>query len=55
MNHVNIILECVGQGFSLPIDGVSMKSLIELYRRWLLEKQRPAPIEKDEQRIFRVC
>lgn len=53
--HVNLVMECVGQGFGLPTsEGNTIKAGIELYRRWLLEKVRPQPVEVDEQRIFRV-
>ena len=49
--HVRIVMECVGQSFSLPLSASKIiESGIELYRKWVLEeKYRPVPIKEDEQ------
>jgi hypothetical protein len=44
-------MECLGQGFALPLDAAEIISGgIEVYRRWLLEERaRPPPIQEDLQ------
>src|SRR5690349_15490317 len=56
--HLSLILECVGQGLGLPIvDQKSsnvLRSVTELYRRWLLDQSRPPAVEQDEQGTCKV-
>jgi len=49
--HVRVMLECIGQSFSLPLDAPDIiESSIELYKRWLIdERLRPVPIQEDPQ------
>jgi len=52
--HITLVMECVGQAFNLPMEHANViKSATELYRRWLLEKNRPPPLEVDEQVVFK--
>lgn|SRR3990167_8999010 len=53
--HVRVILECVGQAFSLPLDSSNtIESAVEIYRRWILEpKKQPPPIQEDEQFFYK--
>ncbi len=68
-NHVQTVMEAVGQGFGLPMEVIMKKissanifqeseiidQAIELYKRWLLNKpKRPPPIEADEKTFFLV-
>eukprot|EP01114_Cavostelium_apophysatum_P012293 TRINITY_DN2733_c0_g1_i3.p1 TRINITY_DN2733_c0_g1~~TRINITY_DN2733_c0_g1_i3.p1 ORF type:complete len:1100 (-),score=286.84 TRINITY_DN2733_c0_g1_i3:2012-5311(-) len=52
--HVEWVMECVGQGFALPIEeDAIMSSCIEIYKRWLLEPaQQPKPILEDTKQFF---
>eukprot|EP01116_Phalansterium_solitarium_P011073 TRINITY_DN26680_c0_g1_i1.p1 TRINITY_DN26680_c0_g1~~TRINITY_DN26680_c0_g1_i1.p1 ORF type:complete len:538 (-),score=150.79 TRINITY_DN26680_c0_g1_i1:8-1621(-) len=52
--HVDWTLECVGQGFSLPIeDHATIDACIELYRRWLFDQEhRPPPVADDASQGF---
>ena len=51
-------MECVGHAFGLPIVDVKgaaiIRSVTELYRRWLLDAARPPAVELDEQATFQV-
>lgn len=53
--HVRIILESLGQAFSLPLeDAMIIDSCLELYKRWILEEHaRPEPISNDYQFFVR--
>jgi hypothetical protein len=57
--HLNLIFECVGQALGLPITDQkstgNIRSVVELYRRWLLDPARPPAVEQDEQATFCVC
>eukprot|EP00761_Pharyngomonas_kirbyi_P013586 gb/GECH01013615.1/.p1 GENE.gb/GECH01013615.1/~~gb/GECH01013615.1/.p1 ORF type:complete len:1163 (+),score=259.89 gb/GECH01013615.1/:1-3489(+) len=58
-SHVKWVMECVGQAFQLPVgDNAEVIDLaIQLYRKWLFDSVKPAPIVKDtkyfQEEIFR--
>ena len=55
--HVQWTVECIGQGFSLPIeDWPIIEQSARIYSQWLLEKQsRPAVLLPQLQSYFQVC
>jgi hypothetical protein len=55
--HVRWFMECIAQGFSLPIeDWRTIEQSARIYSQWLLEKQsRPAVLLPQLQSYFQVC
>jgi RALGAPB N-terminal domain/Rap/ran-GAP len=55
--HVRVLMECIGQSFSLPIDvqtAVIIGKAVSVYKGWLFEKAtQPSPLLEDEQIFFR--
>mmetsp|Transcript_20722 Transcript_20722/g.30812 ORF Transcript_20722/g.30812 Transcript_20722/m.30812 type:complete len:1224 (+) Transcript_20722:40-3711(+) len=55
--HVRVLMECIGQTFSLPIDVqtiVIIDKARQVYHNWLFDSaSRPPPIQEDEQIFFK--
>lgn len=53
--HVRIMLECVGQCLSLPLEHFNtIDQALQIYKSWFLDpKKQPSPIKEDEQFFYK--